>query len=1268
MNQVEKSSIVKVNTPKKSEIFIIRILILFGVGTIGVFLWWFFSEDRIGYPYLFWPLTIALFFKFMRTLHEWYHYYHVSVPLKPSTHRTYSVDVLTTACPGEPEEMIVETLKAMQAITYPHTSYLCDEGDDPALKKICMELGVIHVTRIDKKDAKAGNINNALKQAKGEIAIVLDPDHVPIPEFIDRVLPYFEDPKIGFVQSVQAYKNRKESLVALGACEQTYHFYGPMMMAMNSYGTAQAIGANCAFRREALDSIGGHAAGLAEDMHTSMLLHSKGWTSVYIPEILTRGLVPSSLPGYYKQQLKWSRGTFDLFFKVLPGIFKNLTWRQKVHYSTIPLYFFYGVIDFMNILIPILSLVLAEFPWQVDLMEYFQMTIPILIMTMVIRQYSQRWLLEKHERGFHLVGGLLRIGTWWVFALGFIYTLFNVKVPYIPTPKEGTAENSWKLCTTNIMVCFCCLLAIVYGLYIDFNPYTIFMATLCFMNVVILGYVVIIGQQKILIRIFRGMNNSILKNYIYPARLLWWNARQGFYYFLRNSSLLIGVLTILLISSWIYYDKEEYSYSLKRKFNRSNEQFFAGVSLANSPVPQANLGFKNFNGNEGKINSINFLWGAEVKDSIINKIADKGYYPLVCLILSLESENGNAKYLQNGLMVDISKGVYDGYLNEVALNIRSVGKPVFINFAPYYDKDDSIQNPCHAEEFILAWRYIVKFLEKKAVDNVVWVWQPYQGNNIQEYFPGEDYVDWFGFNLNIASSINSFEKSYRSYRAYMQYLNFGDYPVMLIDFKLRNSDDKALMKMLLSDLKKYPEIKSIVVSEEANMTYLKNVNKTLKSNNDGRVAKNQMASMSSSLSNKDENKKRKFIRGKFGSYELLVDGKPFYIKGVSYNSSSFDVHDKIPLTRSRLKKDFIRIKEMGGNTIRRYHTGIYDRNVLNIAEEFDLKVMYGFWFDPDVDYVNDTLKLQQYYNEVEKSVVKYQKYNSVLSWTLGNDTYSNLKFYFQKPYLYYQRQAYVKFIEKLAKRIHELDPDRPVIAVLSHTNELSGAVRSFKTLAPSVDVLGVNSHDKDDLKVLHKIMEEYNSERPYLISEFSAGGYWNNEILEKRNGMLVENNDQEKANHYFWNWIKYVESQRGNNIGGVAYSWVDKPEGTATWFGLTDMKGRLKPAYYKLKRVWINPYSSQPMPWVFIQGASFIEPDKKYKFTTLEEYHADFNYEWYLQTEKKMEYVGKLEGLGEGRSVYLTLPKENSEARLYVYVSDKKGNVVTASLALRVKE
>jgi exo-beta-1,3-glucanase (GH17 family) len=67
-----------------------------------------------------------------------------------------------------------------------------------------------------------------------------------------------------------------------------------------------------------------------------------------------------------------------------------------------------------------------------------------------------------------------------------------------------------------------------------------------------------------------------------------------------------------------------------------------------------------------------------------------------------------------------------------------------------------------------------------------------------------------------------------------------------------------------------------------------------------------------------------------------------------------------PLTRKQLERDFQYIKQMGANTIRRYEPGIYDRNILNVAEEQGLNVMYGFWFDPAVDYYKDKDAVREY--------------------------------------------------------------------------------------------------------------------------------------------------------------------------------------------------------------------------------------------------------------------------------------------------------------------
>src|SRR5437763_5066097 len=193
----------RIRAPLKRESLKLRLIIITGIVAMVFFLSTFFNSGAKGYLPLYICLCITLLYTCFKYLHEWYHYFNISAP--PVLHETepYTVDILTTFCAGEPYDMLDATLKAISEIRYPHTGWCCDEADDPLVKEMCIRYGINHVTRTIKKDAKAGNINNALQYATGELCVIMDPDHVPAPEFLDIVLPYFKDPEVGYVQVVQ---------------------------------------------------------------------------------------------------------------------------------------------------------------------------------------------------------------------------------------------------------------------------------------------------------------------------------------------------------------------------------------------------------------------------------------------------------------------------------------------------------------------------------------------------------------------------------------------------------------------------------------------------------------------------------------------------------------------------------------------------------------------------------------------------------------------------------------------------------------------------------------------------------------------------------------------------------------------------------------------------------------------------------------------------------------------------------------------------------
>jgi hypothetical protein len=347
-------------------------LILVGVHAAGYFLFWWFARDHVGQPILFAFLSAALVYGIARLLVGWYNVLGIEQPSHVAPEPGLRVAFFITATPGEPPPMFDETLAGVARVRYPHTTYLLDDSLSPEIAEIAARHGAVRLELLNVPGAKAGKINAALALTNEEFIVVLDPDHVPFPEMLDRVLGHFSDPRVGFVQVSQAYVNATASFVARAAAEQTYAFYGPTLQGMYGHGTSVVIGANGTFRRTALESIGGHGVGLAEDLITAIRLHGAGWRGVYIPEIVSRGLVPEELGSFVKQQLKWSRGVGEVFLVELKRAFRRLGWKQRLSYLMTGTYYFFGATMALYNMIPLLYLAFGWLPARVDLAEWLQ--------------------------------------------------------------------------------------------------------------------------------------------------------------------------------------------------------------------------------------------------------------------------------------------------------------------------------------------------------------------------------------------------------------------------------------------------------------------------------------------------------------------------------------------------------------------------------------------------------------------------------------------------------------------------------------------------------------------------------------------------------------------------------------------------------------------------------------------------------------------------------------------------------------------------------
>ncbi len=422
------------------------------VALLYLFDWWFRAE-HIAQPALFVGLSLVFWYGMSRMAIGWVNYTAVSAPAQRAARPGRRVSIFTTSAPGEPLEMVAKTLQACARITYPHATYLLDDTRDPRFAEAARAAGAVPLELLDTPGAKAGKINRALAMTSEDFILVLDPDHLPFPEFLDRVLGQFDDERVGFVQVAQAYYNQGRSFTAAGAAEQTYAFYGPVQMGLFGHGAAVAIGANCTFRRAALDSIGGHGLGLAEDLVTAIRIHAAGWRSVYVPEIVSRGLVPEDLGSFYRQQLKWSRGVYEVVFSEFMPLARRLTWRQRLSYAAIGTYYLCGPATALYLLLPYLYLWTGVQPAHMRFAEFLAAGAPVGALGMASYLFGQRWLCDRpNEWGLHWRGFALKIACWPIYLAGTVLALLRYEVPYIPTTKRSVGGRFLALASPHLLV------------------------------------------------------------------------------------------------------------------------------------------------------------------------------------------------------------------------------------------------------------------------------------------------------------------------------------------------------------------------------------------------------------------------------------------------------------------------------------------------------------------------------------------------------------------------------------------------------------------------------------------------------------------------------------------------------------------------------------------------------------------------------------------------------------------------------------------------
>jgi hypothetical protein len=120
---------------------------------------------------------------------------------------------------NEPPEVVEATLNSLAHLDYPNFEVLVVDNNTPGkenwtkIRNMCLRLGTkFRFVHLDQWPGyKSGALNFALAHTAPEAEIIgsIDADYVVEPNFLSELVPAFADPKIGFVQAPQDYRDHQ---------------------------------------------------------------------------------------------------------------------------------------------------------------------------------------------------------------------------------------------------------------------------------------------------------------------------------------------------------------------------------------------------------------------------------------------------------------------------------------------------------------------------------------------------------------------------------------------------------------------------------------------------------------------------------------------------------------------------------------------------------------------------------------------------------------------------------------------------------------------------------------------------------------------------------------------------------------------------------------------------------------------------------------------------------------------------------------------------
>ena len=171
-----------------------------------------------------------------------------------------------------------------------------------------------HCTQV--RSGKSAAINLALRRATSDIVIIVDCDCTFDRHALARIIEPFADRRTGAVAGNVVVGNAARTLItAFQAVEYLISISQGKQVADLADQMSCVSGAFGAFRRIAIDSVGGLDAGGGEDLDLTLRLRKAGWRTLFAPDAVCYTNVPETLAVLVRQRFRWERDAVQLRYR-----------------------------------------------------------------------------------------------------------------------------------------------------------------------------------------------------------------------------------------------------------------------------------------------------------------------------------------------------------------------------------------------------------------------------------------------------------------------------------------------------------------------------------------------------------------------------------------------------------------------------------------------------------------------------------------------------------------------------------------------------------------------------------------------------------------------------------------------------------------------------------------------------------------------------------------------------------------------------------------